>query len=190
MSSLLALLNNYSPLDPTEDAMYRQTVEFVTSHSNCFERSLSEGHVTASAWVIDPTYGQALMMHHRKLGRWFQPGGHCDGDSDVIGVARKEAEEETGLLNPTLAFPQILDVDVHTIPGNAKDPEHLHYDIRFLFTADPATPLTVNEESRALKWIPLDEVASFNDSESILRLVRKTKVLQNVLLAADGQSVH
>ncbi len=160
--------------------MLKATIAFVTQHSDCFERSLKKGHVTGSGWVIDAQREQALMMHHRKLDKWFQPGGHCDGDSDVIRVAKKEVEEETGLAGE-LVFDSIFDIDMHTIPDSSKDVAHLHYDIRFLFVADPQQPLLINQESHALKWIKLSEIDKYNDSESILRMVRKTIALQTFL---------
>ncbi|WP_025762281.1 NUDIX hydrolase [Dyadobacter tibetensis] len=186
MSSLLKYLNAYTPIDDNEKKMLEATLTLVTENSECFLRSNLEGHITASAWIVDPRRSQALLMHHRKLNRWFQPGGHCDGDKEVLAVARKEAEEETGLAGLTLIFDQIFDIDRHTIPANARDAAHDHFDIRFLFEADPQTPLLINEESRALKWIPLSEIKAYNDSESILRMVRKTRALQSLLPVAGS----
>ena len=177
---LLAYLNKYTALDAIETDMHHAIMAFVKDHLDCFERSLTIGHITASGWVIDASREKALLMHHRKLGKWFQPGGHCDGESDVIGVAKKEVEEETGLVG-NLIFDGIFDIDIHSIPSNSKDGEHLHYDVRFLFEADPLQPLLINEESRSLEWINLSDIKKYNDSESILRMVRKTIALQTFL---------
>lgn len=177
---LLTYLNNYVAIDDSEINMHQSILAFVADHEDCFERSLGIGHVTASGWVIDAHREQALLMHHRKLKKWFQPGGHCDGDSDVINVAKKEVEEETGVTGE-LVFNSIFDIDIHTIPANNKDETHLHYDVRFLFEADPQQPLLLNEESHSLKWIKLAKIKEYNDSESILRMVRKTIALQTFL---------
>lgn len=173
-NDLLSLLKSYLPTSGLEEDMYADTVQFVHAHPDCFERSLQVGHVTASGWVVSPDKEQVLLMHHRKLDKWFQPGGHCDGDPDVKNVASKEVEEETGLRNFTLVGDQIFDVDVHFIPANSKDPGHYHYDIRFLFEADPADDLVINMESKDVRWVPVSEVYLLNDSESLLRMVRKT----------------
>jgi 8-oxo-dGTP pyrophosphatase MutT (NUDIX family) len=172
-SNLLSLLDAYVPLDALETAMYVETLKFVNDNPDCFERTLQTGHVTASGWVVSPDRSQVLLMHHRKLDRWFQPGGHCDGDSDVVQVATKEVMEETGVMDFKLALDGIFDVDVHLIPANSKDVAHYHYDIRFLFEANPDDKLVINIESRDVRWIPLGEVENHNNSESLMRMVRK-----------------
>ena len=173
-NSLLTLLDAYTTSDKTEQTMCQEIKEFVSANPECFERTLQTGHVTASGWIVSEDRSQVLLMHHRKLDRWFQPGGHCDGDPNVLEVAKKEVEEETGLQSFKLAQEGIFDVDIHLIPANSKDQAHYHYDIRFLFEADSAQKLIINIESKDVKWIPVQQVQNLNDSESIMRMVRKT----------------
>lgn len=157
--------------------MCQEIKEFISANPECFERRLVTGHVTASGWIVSEDRSQVLLLHHRKLDRWFQPGGHCDGDPDVLAVAKKEVEEETGIRNFRVVQEGIFDLDIHLIPANNKDAAHYHYDIRFLFVAEPTQELIVNIESKDVKWIPLQEIGKLNDSESIMRMVRKTTVL-------------
>lgn len=173
-NSLLSLLDAYKTSDAEEAKMQSEMRTFVAEQVDCFERTLTIGHVTASGWVISEDRKAVLLMHHRKLGQWFQPGGHCDGDPDVRSVARKEIEEETGLVNVSVESEGIFDVDIHLIPANSKDIAHYHYDVRFLFIADAKEPLVINSESRDLQWVPLDQIEQYNNSESILRMARKT----------------
>ncbi|WP_026261885.1 NUDIX hydrolase [Spirosoma panaciterrae] len=170
---LLSLLSHHTPADATEKAMTEATVAFVRQHPDCFERSLLIGHITGSAWIVSPDRKQTLLLHHRKLDRWLQPGGHADGDPDVAAVALKEAQEETGLQSVRLLSPAIFDVNIHTIPKRDDVPEHLHYDIRFLFEADPKEPFGISDERTNIQWISLEKVDSLTESESILRLLRK-----------------
>lgn len=170
---LLQSLRAHRPFDATEMVHRENFLRFVRAHPACFERTLDVGHVTGSAWITDPARSRVLLLHHRKLDRWFQPGGHADGDPDVRAVALREATEETGLA-VTLAGEAIFDVDVHRIPANAREAAHVHYDVRFWFTADPAMPLAVNSEANALAWVPLEAVARYNSEESIARMVAKT----------------
>jgi 8-oxo-dGTP pyrophosphatase MutT (NUDIX family) len=170
---LLSLLAAYKPEPGDEHKMLLQTFEFVTENPECFERTLKIGHVTASGWVVSKEREQVLLMHHQKLDRWFQPGGHCDGDPDVVSVAKKEIEEETGLTNVKLVEGGIFDVDIHLIPSNREFPAHYHYDVRFLFEGDTKEKLIINSESKDVKWVALGEVHNLNDSDSILRMVRK-----------------
>lgn len=172
--SILTLLNDHHPADERERQMMTDAIDFIRSNPNCFERSLLKGHVTGSAWIVNPERTHTLLIHHVKLNKWFQPGGHCDGDADVLGVAAKEANEETGL-DVTPVSREIFDIDVHTIPQQGGIPEHRHYDIRFLMEAKKAIEvLPNNHETICVRWIELDRVAQFNATESILRMLRKT----------------
>lgn len=170
---LLDLLENHNPSDNNERKMTNETIEFVKTNEDCFKRELLIGHVTGSAWIVNDARTHVLMMHHRKLNQWFQPGGHCDGDPDVLNVALKEANEETGLKKLKVVDGEIYDVDVHLIPERKGIPAHYHYDVRFLIEADMNEPLIVTEESNDLAWVSLDKIAEHNDSESIMRMARK-----------------
>ncbi|MBD2703479.1 NUDIX hydrolase [Spirosoma sp. BT702] len=170
---LLQLLRQHQPADSNEQAMNQATISFVEQHSDCFERSLLIGHITGSAWIVSPDRQQTLLIHHRKLDRWLQPGGHADGDPDVAAVALREAQEETGLTSLRLVSSAIYDVDIHPIPARNDVPEHLHYDIRFLLEADPEEPFGKSDEIKNIQWFSMEKAKTIADSESILRLVVK-----------------
>lgn len=147
---------------------------FVGAHPDAFERRLSIGHVTASAWIVDPAGTCALLTLHRKLGKWLQLGGHVDGDPDLRAGALREAREESGLRSLRFADEAIYDLDVHAIPARADEPAHDHFDVRFALFADPSERLVLSDESDELSWIPLDALAARGADESVLRLARKT----------------
>ena len=115
-------------------------------------------------------------MHHAKLNKWVQPGGHADGEENILNVALREAEEETGLtkLNPKQ---NIFDVDIHLIPARKDFPEHFHYDIRFLVEANEEDEIIVSDESHDVKWISLSELEDFTKERSVLRM--KDKLMTN-----------
>jgi 8-oxo-dGTP pyrophosphatase MutT (NUDIX family) len=175
--TLLEELQTYTPFDAHEAAMRARLVAFVTAERDAFERTLAIGHVTASAWIVDPGRTQTLLTHHRKLGKWLQLGGHVDGDPDVRRAALREAREESGLRSLRFACEAIYDLDVHPIPARPGEPAHEHYDVRFAFEADPAEPFVVSAESKALAWVPLGALASYGADESVLRLARKMVLL-------------
>lgn len=174
-NTLLNLLKNHHPADQQEILFTEQITSFVNENSDCFERTLFIGHVTGSAWIVDKSQQFTLLTHHRKLDKWFQTGGHCDSDSDVLNVALKEAQEETGLSDIKIISPEIFDIDIHEIPERKGIPAHLHYDVRFLFEADKNETLNISSESIDLAWVALSEVSKLNDSESIMRMIRKVK---------------
>jgi 8-oxo-dGTP pyrophosphatase MutT (NUDIX family) len=173
-ASLLDELRTYVPADAREAAMRDRLIAFVTANADAFERTLAAGHVTASAWIVDPARTRALLAHHRKLDKWLQLGGHADGDPDVRGAALREAREESGLTSLRFAADGIYDLDVHAIPERPGEPAHEHYDVRFALEADPAEPLVTSAESHALAWIALGDLAAYGADESVLRLARKT----------------
>lgn len=178
---LLNLLHSYSPVDADEQAMTAATIAFVEQHPDCFERSLLVGHITGSAWIVSQDRQQVLLIHHRKLDRWLQPGGHADGDPDVAAVALREAQEETGLSSLRLVKDSngkvpIFDVDIHTIPARGDVPEHLHYDIRFLVEARAEEAFGFSDEIKNIQWFSADEAISYTDSDSVSRMaVKKVK---------------
>lgn len=176
-NQLLDLLNRYQPDDVQQEEIKKKITAFVVSHPNCFERSLLIGHITASAWLINKNQTDALLMHHAKLDRWVQPGGHCDGIFDVCAVAVKEAQEESGINAIEPVSHEIFDLDIHTIPARGDVPEHEHYDIRFLARITDDSEPKRNHESKALMWVSRDEHTLPVQGNSILRMFKKWQQL-------------
>lgn len=171
-------LSTYRAYTKEEEVFQLHLLNLLEQEKDCFYRRLLHGHITGSAWIISPGGEKVLLLHHRKLDKWLQPGGHADGEENVASVAEREAREETGLRSIRLLRPEFFDLDVHRIPARKQEPEHLHYDIRYLFTALPEEPLQQNSESKGLAWVPLEEVASFTaHNTSISRMVDKTREL-------------
>ncbi|MBT6051377.1 MAG: NUDIX hydrolase, partial [Candidatus Scalindua sp.] len=90
---LIQQLRDYHAEWKDESGMVERFIEFVSTNEDCFERKLKEGHITGSAWVVSKDGRQVLLTHHKKLNRWFQLGGHADGNSDILRVAMQEALE-------------------------------------------------------------------------------------------------
>ncbi|MEO1497485.1 MAG: NUDIX hydrolase [Planctomycetota bacterium] len=182
--ALLNLLAEYQEHHADEAAVVRRIRSLVMAHEDCFERICRPGHITGSAWVISADGERHLLLHHRKLNKWLQPGGHADGDPDVARVALREATEESGLMALELfpSVPKVLDVDVHDIParyhpdGTLKEDAHEHHDVRFLVRATTDEPLTRNEESNDLRWATEAEVRRLTSETSVLRLLDKAKL--------------
>jgi 8-oxo-dGTP pyrophosphatase MutT (NUDIX family) len=142
-----------------------------------FERDhFAPGHFTASAFVLAPDGDALLLIRHPKLNRWLQPGGHVEAsDRDLLAAARRELREEVGLADLPLAAPSVFDVDVHAIPALGREPEHEHFDVRFLFrAASLALPLDDDTEAKEARWFALAELAAgASDDASVLRAARK-----------------
>ena len=172
---LVALLEGYRETYADEAPMVDRYLTFVRAHDDCFLRSQLSGHVTGSALVLDSNCERLLLTHHRKLNRWLQPGGHADGVTDVSKVAMTEAEEESGLPAIEFVSDALLDVDIHAIPERKGEPEHFHYDCRFLLKAAGSDEFIVSDESHDLAWVGFDDILDYTDEESILRMIGKAR---------------
>lgn len=174
---LLDYLRHYRTGFIEEAGYVRRSIEFVEQHEDCFYRELWPAHVTGSGWVVNPSRSRVLMLHHKKHDQWFQPGGHADGQSDIVGVAVRETMEETGL-DPAaihLLSDAIFDLDIHAIPPIGGDPAHRHIDVRFLIEIDDRVVVPGNDESHQVLWVPLEQVSRFNNNRSTWRMVEKTR---------------
>ncbi len=178
---LLRLLDEYSTSYMDEAGYVQRAKRWIVANTEIFERAQSI-HVTASAWVVNPSMTRVFMVHHGKLHQWFQPGGHADGDSDVIRVALREVTEESGI-DPAcinLLSGRVFDVDIHTVPDTVKAPAHGHIDIRFLVQADDTVPAPGSDESHEVRWIDLHNVSTFNNNRSTWRMLEKTRQLRRL----------
>jgi 8-oxo-dGTP pyrophosphatase MutT (NUDIX family) len=175
-AAVLKLLRAHAArvLEPHEAAMTADVIRFVAAHPDHLLRSCVPGHLTGSAWIVSPDRTRTLLTHHHKLDKWLQLGGHADGDGDLLAVALREAREESGLTRLRAVSAEIFDFDRHLIPARKGDPEHFHYDLRFMIEADPAEPLVISNESKDLAWVEVGRVTALNPEESMARMVRKT----------------
>lgn len=164
--------------DDRDRGELRRIEELVRQHPDCLSRSNLAGHLTGSAFVVDRERRHLLLIHHRALDRWLQPGGHADGDPNLEAVARREVLEETGVSGLELLVPGPFDLDIHPIPEKPGVPAHLHYDVRFLFAADgKPTPRADEREVREAVWVPLDALDGLPLDESVLRPARRVATL-------------
>jgi len=171
---LLGAIEAYEAADASERASVDRIRELLRTRADPFTRGHPE-HVTASAVVAHPASGRFLLVRHRRLERWLQPGGHIEAqDASTLDAARREALEETGVEGLEAPFgDRILDVDVHTIPPKSALPGHVHYDVRHLLTAVERAESSPAPEVLAGAWLSIDEAVARGADESLLRALRK-----------------
>ena len=179
MSDLWERLRGHAPGDHDEAADLVRILAFVRQHAQPFDRAIAAGHLTGSALVVSENGDRVLLLHHRKLERWLQPGGHAEtGEASGETVALREAREETGLQGLALhpEAPRPLDVDVHQIPARPGEPAHEHLDLRYLVVASENAPLKpATGESERLRWFGWDELETLGLDPGLVRALAKAQ---------------
>src|SRR3989344_517412 len=173
--ALQKLLWEYVPTDATEKGARAKILDFI-EHSRQFpwdRENFSPGHITASAWVVDEEGKRVLLVNHKTLGKWLQPGGHIEAGEDIFGAALREVKEETGLSGT--CEKNIFDIDVHPIPSRSGEAGHTHFDIRVLVRVKSKVSPKGQVGEGDVKWVDIDSVSKLTKEESIARMVRKTK---------------
>lgn len=167
-------LREHGRAHPGRAAVVTQMLELLAAPRDVFARShLDPGHFTASAFVLCPEGRRLLMVHHKKLGRWLQPGGHVEpSDPSLRDAAEREAKEETGVSSLEPLGAGIFDVDVHLIPPSTWEGAHSHFDVRYAFRARTVS-LIAAAEVQAARWVALEEVRELNPEESVIRCVER-----------------
>ena len=166
------ILASYRP-EPGEVAHHAAMLALLDAAAPFARHHFEPGHFTASAFVLSPDRSRLMLIFHKKLGLWLQPGGHLEAsDASLLDACRREVAEEVGLERLTLHVDGIFDIDVHTIPAFKSEPAHRHFDVRFAFVSD-TTDFASSGEVADARWVPLSDIATITRDESVLRATTK-----------------
>ena len=170
--TLLAQLRAYEPDDALEAGHRTLMLDLLASAADPFARGhFVPGHFTASCYIVDGE-GRLLLHHHRRLGRWLQMGGHVDGDELPETAALREGREESGLAD--LELLDLFDLDIHTIPAAKGEPDHDHFDVRYVVRTRTPEAITLDRaESNDLAWVTLGRAAELMPGAESQRAIRK-----------------
>jgi 8-oxo-dGTP pyrophosphatase MutT (NUDIX family) len=172
--TLLDQLRAYATADAAEDGHREAMMRLLERGEDAFSRGHFEpGHFTASCYIVDGE-GRLLLHHHRRLNRWLQMGGHVEAQESPDLAALREGSEESGLRDLVNAGRGIFDLDIHPIPAAKGEPDHQHFDIRYLArTASPDAVIVDRVESNDLAWVSLGRAAELMPGPESARVLRK-----------------
>lgn len=168
LDGLLERLEHHDPAEPAQAEVAATMAAFAHAHPDALERTCPEGHFTGSALVVEEGTERFVVLHHAKLDKWLQPGGHADGNGNCAGTALREATEETGIEGLRIVRPAV-DLDIHEVRPPSEAP-HLHLDIRYLVLAPAGSTLVGNHESHELRWVTVDDLDDLDVDEGLRRL--------------------
>jgi len=176
--NLLKQIKNYQPYNPQEEKDKEVFLKYLRSFDNCLERENEFGHVSSSAFVLNKDRTKVVMIHHNIYNSWWFVGGHADGDADLLGVAIKEAKEETGLESVKPIDEDIFILDILTVPSHKKRGKlvssHVHLNASFVLEADESEALHIKEdENSGVKWVPIEQMVEMTSNAEMKKVYAK-----------------
>ena len=153
----------FRPYNDQEAAEKRLMLQYMDAFPDLLTRENEMAHFTASCWIVDPSRSQALMAYHNLYQSWAWLGGHADGDADLLRVALREANEESGIVGAHALSDRIFSLEILGVDGHVKRgryvPTHLHLNVTYLLEADDRLPLRCKaDENSAVRWIRTEDI--------------------------------
>ncbi len=176
--SLKEQIENYKPYNEQEENDKKIMIECINNFEDILTRENKICHFTASNWIVNKERTKVLMIYHNIYKSWAWTGGHSDGDSNLLHVALKEAEEETSLKNLKVLSNGIFGIQILTVDSHIKRGKfvssHLHLDCCFLLEADESEALKIKEdENSSVKWIDIDKAVEVTNEAQMKPIYRK-----------------
>lgn len=177
-------IKDYKPCNEQEKKDKEIILKCFSTMEDLLTRNNELAHITSSGFVVNSGRSKALLVHHNIFKSWALPGGHADGDGNLLEVALREAREETGIKKVSPALEDIFSIDVLPVIGHMKKGKyvasHLHLSIVYLLEADEDEVLEIKvDENSDVKWIPLDQVVAASNEPHMKKVY--SKLIRRVL---------
>ena len=163
---------NYAPCCEQEREEKRMMIDCLDNRKDVLERKDELCHFSASAWVVNPERTKVLMLYHNIYKSWSWPGGHADGEEDLLAVAMREVQEETGLQNVRPVTEDVFSLEILTVNPHFKRGKyvlpHLHLNLTYLLEADEEQEIhSKPDENSGVKWFKLEDAVAASSEEDM-----------------------
>ncbi len=178
MKQLISCIENYVPYCEQEQKEKEVILKYLSEYDNLLTRENEYAHFTASSLIVNKDHTKTLLIYHNIYDSWAWTGGHADGCADMLQVAIKEAQEETGVLNITPASEQVFSLDMLPVFGHVKKGKyvapHMHLNLTYLLLADEDAELIIKpDENSGVKWFMLDEMCTVSSEPEMIKVYTK-----------------
>lgn len=186
--SWVDLIKEFVPFNEQERKDKEATLKYINMFDDILKRDNEIIHITSSGFVINKNKDKVLMVHHNIFKSWSLTGGHADGEEDLIGVAKSEITEETGVKDIHPITDRIVSLDILPVFGHIRKGKyitsHLHISVAYLFQADENEQVIVQpDENSAVKWIPMNEIDIYSSEWHMKKVYNKIiSKIENLLI--------
>ena len=175
---MIEAIERFVPKCEQEERDRELMLHFLRNNPDAYLRSNTMAHMTASSWVISPDGKHIVMVYHNIYNSWAWTGGHADGDHDLLAVAIREAQEETGLQHLKPVGDGILSLECLTVDGHVKRGKyvssHLHLNVTYLLRAEETEVREKPDENSAVGWFtPEEALAASSEPWMVEQVYRK-----------------
>ena len=175
---LKQLINDYNVNCEQEEKDKAIFLKYMNKFDDVLTRNNDFAHFTSSAFIVNKSRTKVLMIHHNIYNSWTWVGGHADGEEDLLSVAIREVEEETGVKNISLLFDRIACIDTLPVLGHIKHGKyvsaHIHLSVAYIFEGDDREPIKIKEDENSdVSWIDINEIIKLSNEPYMKGIYKK-----------------
>lgn len=176
---LITEIQSFQPYTAEESAAKEELLTLLQVHgTKLLDRDCPAGHITCSGFILSPDLRETLMAYHLIYQSVGWTGGHADGEDDLLGVALREAREETSVTQICPQSRRILSIDILPVPPHEKHGKpvapHLHYNVTYGLIAPKQQKIADKpDENRNVMWLDTQDIAKHCTEPQMLPIYEK-----------------
>ena len=176
----------YQPYNEQETTDKAVILKYIDAFDDLLTRENELAHFTASSWIVNKDRTKVVMIYHNIYDSWSWTGGHADGEEDLLAVAVREAQEETGLEHIRPVSEDIYSLEIVCVNGHVKRGKyvasHLHINVTYLLEADEEEPLRIKQdENSGVKWVNIEDTIAMSSEPCMWDIYRKLNEKLNLI---------